>query len=490
MLSLGLDIARSGLGANGEQSSVISRNIANAGNLLASRKIVNLVTAHGGSVVVSSITRATNEALTRSLQSSISYASSQSAIADATASLEATVNDPELDSSPAALIGKLRDQLQLYASTPDNRTIAATTVDSGRRLATALNEASTAVQAVRNQADADIKISVDSINELLAKFAAVNKEIVKGSTDGTDITDQLDARDELVRSLSQEIGVRSVSRANNDMTLYTDSGLTLFDTVARVVSFQPTTTMSPGATGNPVYVDGVPVTGAGAMMAVQSGRIAGLAVVRDDLTVSNQRQLDELARGLIEAFSESDQSAVPSLPDITGLFTYSGGPSIPPSGIAVSGLAASIRVNPNVDPTAGGDPSLLRDGSIGDPGNASYLYNDTGSAGFSGRLQALISQISAPRAFDPSSGFAATVSLESASAASVGWLEDVRQKANLDADYRTTLADRTRDALSRATGVNLDEEMTTLLDVERAYQTSTKILSVIDSMFQSLLNAT
>ena len=55
-----------------------------------------------------------------------------------------------------------------------------------------------------------------------------------------------------------------------------------------------------------------------------SGRLIGLAAVRDTYAVTYQNQLDEIARGLIEAFAESDQSASPSLPDAPGLFTYPG----------------------------------------------------------------------------------------------------------------------------------------------------------------------
>ena len=68
--------------------------------------------------------------------------------------------------------------------------------------------------------------------------------------------------------------------------------------------------------------------GAGVMLA-GSGRLTGFAAVRDSATVTYQNQLDEIARGLIEAFAESDQSASPSLPDVPGLFTYPGSPAIP-----------------------------------------------------------------------------------------------------------------------------------------------------------------
>jgi flagellar hook-associated protein 1 FlgK len=43
-----------------------------------------------------------------------------------------------------------------------------------------------------------------------------------------------------------------------------------------------------------------------------------------------------------------------------------------------------------------------------------------------------------------------------------------------------------RDSVS---GVNLDEEMTELLKLQRAYEASSKIISIADEMLQSLLQS-
>ena len=230
----------------------------------------------------------------------------------------------------------------------------------------------------------------------------------------------------------------------------------------------------------------MPITGSGGM-AVESGRLTGLTGIRDDVAVTYQRQLDEIARGLIEMFAESDQSAIPALPDAAGLFTYSGGPAIPPTGTLIAGLAGTISLNASVDPLQGGDPSLLRDGGIaGDP---AYVYNSTGAAGFSDRLQELLDRFQGSLTFDGASGIDTTATLAGFSSSSVGWLQEARRAARDEAEYRTTLLDRSAEALSKETGVNLDEEMTRLLELERSYQASSKLISTIDTMLGSLIAA-
>ncbi|MCK9912479.1 hypothetical protein MXD81_25210, partial [Microbacteriaceae bacterium K1510] len=72
---------------------------------------------------------------------SSSSAAGQRAIAAALAQLEQTVNDTELDSSPAALLQKFNDALQRYASSPDSLSTGQAAVAAARNVVTSLHEA-------------------------------------------------------------------------------------------------------------------------------------------------------------------------------------------------------------------------------------------------------------------------------------------------------------------------------------------------------------
>lgn len=484
-LSASLGTALSSLATTAEQTTVISRNVARAGDATASRKTAEVITVPGYGVRLASVARVVDVALYNNLLNTTSSAAGQRAIVDALDRLEQTVNDTELDASPAALVQKLADAIQQYAVAPQDTVRAQSAVAAANDLATALNSATDLVQGVRAQADADIASSVESVNTLLSRFEALNAEIVKGSRSGADVTDYLDQRDQILQQISEEIGIRTTTRANNDMAIYTDSGVTLFDVSARALTFQRTPTYAAGTTGNAVYADGVPITGSTATMSVGSGRLNGLVKVRDDLAVTYQSQLDEIARGLIAEFAESDQSAIPSLPDVPGLFTWGGAPALPPSGSITSGLAGTITVNPAVDPDQGGDATLLRDGGIA--GAPAYVYNSTGASGYTDRLEQLLDQLNGTQTFDPLAKLSSSATLGSFASSSAGWLEEVRRTASDEAEYRDTLLERSSEALSKVTGVNLDEEMTQMLELERTYQASSKLIATIDSMLGVLL---
>jgi flagellar hook-associated protein 1 FlgK len=473
--------------ASGIQSSTISRNIAGASAAGYSRKIAVLDNLPGAGVYVAAIQRAASSGLYNNVLIATSGSAKQNAILDGLQKISAsTVDDPELGQSPAAQLNKLKQALQQYANAPDNTTLAQAAVTSAKDMATALNQATKTVQTVRQGADADMATSVGNINQLLTQFDKVNTAIVKGTIAGDDVTDYLDQRDNIVSKMSQEVGVSMTLRANGDAALYTDSGVVLFDKTARAVSFAATNIYTPGTTGNAVYIDGVPVTGANSVMPIKTGKLAGLAQLRDNATVTYQSQLDEVARGLVESFKEVDQSGA-ALPDRPGLFTYPGSPAMPASATVSVGLAGSISVAASVDPAQGGNPNLLRDGAIS--GNVAYRYNTTGNAGYSTRLQQLIGNMDASQPFDATTQGKPSGSLIDFAASSTSWIENQRKAADDNATYQNTLLDRSSAALSNVSGVNMDDEMSLMLQVERTYSASSKIISTVDQMLQSLLAA-
>jgi flagellar hook-associated protein 1 FlgK len=488
-LTLSIDTARSSLAATSEQISVVSRNIARVNDPDATRKTARVVTGPGVGVSIAGIDRSANKVLLDAYLSSNSSSQAQTAVTSALDRLESTVDDTSLERSPAALIAKLGSALQAYSTTPQNPALAATVVSAAKDVATALNDASATVTDVRRQADADIGTSVDNINNLLSQFESLNKQVVSGTNRGDDVSDTLDARDAVLKQLSSEIGIRTVQRDNGDMAIYTDSGVTLFDKTARQVTFQKSQDLSAGAAGAAIYADGVPIAGTPHVMEIQSGKLAGLVAVRDDISVTYQGQLDEMARGLIETFAETDQSATPTLPPAAGLFTYGGGPAVPASGSVIDGLAGSITINPNADPSQGGNAELIRDGGISNPSNPAYKYNTANAASYTDRIEGLMTSLDTSRAFDPTTQLPSSGSLSTYAKGSVSWLESLRQSASTEADYRSTVANRAAASLSQDTGVNLDEEMTNLLALERTFQASSRLINTVDSMLQTLLQS-
>ncbi len=492
-LSTTLNIAQSALSTNAALSTIVSRNIAGVNQPNYSTKTGQLETTLDGGVKLVSIRGATDDALFRNLLSAQSAASAASAVSDGLDQLDqglglstTTAADGTVsDTSPATLLAGLTDAIQAYAASPADATLGRAAVTAAKTLAASLNTGSATVQSVREQADRDIQSSVASVNALLGQFDTANKAVMSAGLSGFDASEAIDSRNAILKSLSSEIGITTADAGNGGLAIYTDGGATLYQGVARTVGFTPTATYVSGSVGGAVTVDGVPVTGASATMASKSGSIAGLAQLRDETAVAYGDQLDQIAQGLIAAFSETDQTGG-GKPTIAGLFTAGGSAALPAS---AAGLASSITVSAAVDPSRGGSVALLRDGGINAAGDAAYAANTTGAAAYSTHLTALLAGLDAPRTFDAASGGSASGTLAAYAGSSVSWLEATRQTASTASADKAAVVTQTTTNLSSATGVNLDEQLSKMLDLEHSYQASAELITTVKSMLDALLAA-
>ena len=483
-LTSAMRIAQNSIFNTSLQTSVVSKNIAEASNPEYVRRNADHTVAPNGARVIA-VRRNENEELFHNNLEARASSIGQSVIANAADRLNNLVNGANNSTSPATLITRFEDALQLYSSDPSNSIVSQNTISAAKELAIGLNNASAAVQAYRSTIDQDIADGVAKINDLLSAFEIYNNEVVKGTASNTNINDALDNRESVLRDLSEYISISVVNAENNSQVLFTGQGVTLFETVPRTVAFEPTNAHSPGVSGNQIRIDGVPVNpGSGADTSAK-GFLAANLQARDDLAMNLQGQLDEIARGLVNVFAETDQTAS-ALPAQAGLFTWSGGPAVPDAVVNTSGISLSLSVNPLMDPFVGGSPDLLRDGGAN---GAAYVANTTGAAAYSTNLIHYVEQIDEPFVTNTSYGLTGSLNLSKYADASIGWLDSVRSTATRAADSKSAFSDRLNTMLSANTGVNMTEELTMLVDLEQSYQASARMISTVNEMFDTLLRA-
>ena len=496
--SSAFSIINSSFATIGTQTATIASNIANANTPGNSREIANQITNPFGGSEIISVTRVADKALLDQVNASTSDAGMQSAISSGLTTLAQTVSDSSSSTStgalsngnsPSAMLANLDSALVTYEAAPTSTQTAEAAVTAAKTLAASLNAGAKAVTQVRTQADQNIAQAVTKVNSLLTQFQTVNNNIVSGLSAGSNIGALQDQRDQILTQISQQIGISTSTNLNGSESIFTDSGVTLFQVTPYQLGFQASGQLGPGITGGQVTVAGTPITGPNSAMPIQSGAIAGLIQLRDQIAPQYGAQLDQIAGNLISAFSETDQSTTnPGLPAEPGLFTYPSATGVP-AATTYTGLAAAIEVNPNVDPSQGGRASLLRDGGISDPSSNNYTYNATGASGYTARLQQLVTALQAPMSYAANAGIGSNMSLSDYANTSVSWLQGLNSQASSNASYQTSLLSQASSALQNATGVNLDNELTNMLNIENSYQTSAKLLTTVTTLLQTLMNA-
>ena len=472
-------MARSSIQARAAEMAIASRNVSNVNNSSYTRLnavVKNVVSDTGSVVYVSHASRMANQAALKATLRAGSLATASGSYANLLNELNPANADP-FGTRLATSIGELNEKLVAYANDPSNLVFGQSVVNSANGIVENLKSAVTEVEEVRLSADAAMERATENINNLLSDIEGLNNKIVAGSGAAQDVNALMDQRDELVKVLSEEVGIDVLEQANNGIAIYTDSGVTLFEKIARDVTFSPSVSLGSGEKGGAIQVDGVAITGEGLSTAVTGGAIAGYAKMRDATAVTMQTQLDETARALIDVFMEEPNALAPAgTATKEGLFVDSGALG------TTKGLASRIQVNDAVS----GNPQLLRDGGIN---GADYISNAAGNDGFSDQLRGYVEELTKSRSFSSEAGVNTNSSLESFTANTVSWFGAERKlsvdRSTLDAaSFQSSAA-----TLSNKTGVNIDTEMQRLLTIENAYSASARLMTTIDDMFKELLSA-
>lgn len=465
------------------QTSIVSRNVTDAGNDGYTRREGVIESSNLGSRVVVVRSGVDSQLNIASLEAQ-AEAKAQSMISDRLDQLSITINGLDGSRSPSEGLNALHNSMQNYITEPSNGLLAETALQDAKDLVTNLNNASASLQTFKSSMDLEISNEVDKLNQLLADFHAANTDVTGETRAGRDASDALDQRDSILRQINEIVPVNVLNRADNDAALMTKGGATLYEKVPRVVSFDPINIYSPTTAGNPIRIDGVPVMGGEGANTTASGSLSAMIQLRDDNGATIQSQLDEVARGLITAFAETDATGG-GLPALTGLFTHSGAPAIPAAGVLQQGLAADISINAAYDPAQGGNANLIRDGGAN---GAAYTHNPTGAASYSDHLISLVQSLDGTTAFDGQSGISGSMSLLTYATQSLGWLDGQRSEASQAAATKESLHIRLTEKISNQTGVNIDEEMAMLLQLEHSYEASARIITAVDEMLATLLS--
>ena len=450
--------ALSALRYNRVAMDTASQNIANVGVDGYTRRRVDAVTAGtptkpamwsrdqgtGGGVRITGVTRMADYLLDlrrRTEHGKQSYLDTRQTVLDR---LETGIGEPG-DDGVAAVLAQFRSAWADLSNTPDSDAARAQVLSRGREVADALHlqvsnfQSEAADQRVRANA------LVTEINTIAADLAATNKAVQVANLTNDDAGNLLDQRDMLALRLTELTGGRAEANGTGGLDV-TVGGVALV-TGAFAGQLQVASGITPtgDADGNPVTFQVThPINGT----APAAGLTGELGAVTDLLNTTIPAYLTGLgsvAQTLADGVNALHQGGY----DATGaagvaFFTYD--PADPAGTIALN-LTANDQVA--ASSVAGGvvqgaNADALADFAGADPAYQ-QLVNGFGTSVASGRRVAASQQM------------------------------------------LTEQVDGARDQMA---GVNLDEEMLSMVQYQRAYEAAARVMTVVDSMLDTLINRT
>ena len=478
-LSLSLSSAVSGLQASARSAELVSSNVANALTDGYGRRDIQLTARSlggtGSGVEITGVVRVTDQVLLSDRRVAQANMAGSAVLADAFARLEAAIGTPGDAASLGGKIAGLDSALLAATSRPDSEQRLAAVLTAAQGLATQVGKASIAVQMERERADDRIAENVKELNDTLAKVAALNAQILKQVVADRDASPLMDQRQQLIDKIAEIVPLRQIDRDTGQIALISTGGAVLLDGRPALFGFTPVGKVTPDMTLASGALSGLTMNGKPVTFGDGSGKLDGGAMaanfrLRDIEAPVQQVRLDALARDLIARFAN---------PSVDTTLT-SGAPGlVPDAGAAFdaatdTGLAGRLAVNTAADPANGGALWRLRDGlgatTEGPPGESALL------TALRGQLTAFLAPASG--------GFAPGARSFSGLASDVlSYVSRARTGAEAEQSY-TAARYNSLKADELAAGVDTDQQLQSLLLIERAYGANAQVIKTVDSMIK------
>ena len=433
------------------------QNIANVNTPGYTRRTVDFAAvppesrfSAGRGVEVAGIRAQRDRLIERRLEQETTAAHREAAVADALVGVEVTLG-PAGHAIDTRLT-EFFDSFARLADSPMSPVARQEVALQGQSIAGAFRDTSERFRQARRDTNLQLDATLDDINELAARIAAINGTIGAAGrgTAGLHFDDQ---QTELVRELSTLTEIRVLQREGGGVDIDIADG--------RALVVGGTNYSLVGTATGPDGMTQVSLNGTDITSEITGGKAGGLLHVRDLHIPGYQARLDEQAYALAEAVNTIHAAGF-DLNGNTGqdFFAFS-------AVLAGPAGAASALV---VDPALAADTSRIAAGSVALPAD-----NRTARA---------LADVRDARVLD---GGTATLG--------DGWSQLVYrvgrdvQTARSESTMRNEIVLQVETLRDQVSGVSLDEEAMHLMKFQRAYEANARFFRVVDQTLDTLLNA-
>jgi flagellar hook-associated protein 1 FlgK len=465
MLNMG---ARS-LAAQQTGVEVTGHNIANANNAAYSRQRVKMATSldvptsigqEGTGVDATEIQRVRDTLLDAQIQVETSVTGSlntqQSALQQAEAALGQSLDSTSKSNAASGTdatgsehglgdaLSSFFSELQNLANDPSSLTQRQSLMMQASSLATRFNQVDSQLGAVQDGLDQKLDSDVTQANQLLKDIADLNQQISQATLSSRNPNDLMDTRQSKIEELSGLIKVDVAQGDNNSVTISTGG-------VALVSGSEVSDTIETNQDSGQFLQ--IRAKTSQTALSPAGGSIEGAIAVRDGAIQNARTGVNALATSLIQSIN-SIHSTGYSLNNSTGADFFKGT------------SAADIAVNSD----------LLNNPSLVQASGASGATSDNQTV--LAMAQVANTAISDLNDQTLSQHYSAVTTALGKAASLVNSQID-------DQKIVTNMLTQQRNATS---GVSMDEEMTSLLTYQKAYQASAKIVSTVDQMLSTVID--
>ena len=336
------------------------------------------------------------------------------------------------------------NSLSQLSTSPSDLNVRQSVLTAAQNLSTSFNQAATNLSRLQTSVNLNVTQSVSQINTLTAQIATANAQVSAAQSANRNPGPFVDQRQQLLNQLSNLVDISEINAGNGNLTITTSNGAPL---VVGGQSFQLSTQTDASTGLQDIISQGTNITSQ-----ITGGQLAGQLQIRDQEIPAIQNSLDTLAFNLSSAVNTQHKLGF----DLNG---NAGGNLFTPLASA-TGAASQISV-------AITDPSLVAASADGTPGN-----NANANALLGLQNQAIASG-QTPLNFYGNLVFKIGNDVGTAQAGQSAGSQVLSQLQNLQGGV---------------SNVDLNEESANLIRFQNAYQASSRVVSVINSLLDATIN--
>lgn len=448
----GLSIALSSLQAQKQVELTAAQNTANASTPGYSREVVNLspvgyglagaVGQMGMGVMVDGIQRQRNFFLDLQYWSQNAAAGQYQTQQQALDEVQASLAEPGSSGLSAAL-SQFWAAWQTLSASPESMAARQSLIQTSQALTAQFNRLAGDLTSERQNLDVQVRAQVSQINQLAQQIGALNGQIQQAAAGAQPPNNLLDRRDELVNQLSQLVPLQVSSLPNGTDTIAIGGTDLVQGNLVQTIDVS-----SNAANNGFASLTWSQTQGA---VAPSGGSLGALLDLRDHVLPGYQSQLDQVAATLVSQVNGQHAKGLT-------LSNTSGGPFFDPTGTT----AATIQVDPGLTPDQ--VAAALPPGSPpGDGANAQAIADL--------QQQPVLSGATIGQAY---AGFVSQVGADD-------------QQATQAATNQQQMLQAVEQQRQSVSGVSLDQEMTTMVQAQHAYQAAAETINIINSMLGTLV---
>ncbi len=459
-----MDIGKRSMMNSQTALQTVSHNIANKATEGYSRQRVELQTAVpigegklqlGMGSRAASVTRTNNPFLEKQIQKETgSMGMSQGREASLNRTQE--IFNEQMNKGLNQYITDFFNGFRELSNNPESVTSRTMVKESAEALVKDFKRVDTQLTDVQKDVDQRVKSEVDEVNKLVKEVADLNKQIAEVEIQGNTANDQRDRRDVVLKKLNERMdihyaegdqGIVTVSAAGNALLV---SG---FDSYALDTSNNPDTDridiyFKPNESTPPYRITD----------RIKGGTIGGALSVRDQVVPDFKDKMDQIAYKLAEEVNKAHVQGFDRNSQ-TGREFF----ALPDS---VSGAARNLALNDEIIEDVNKISAAARPNAVGDNTVAN-----------------VISQIQYKEVMD-----GGTSSIDDYYNSQTGRIGVLAQRAIKTRESQANVLNQLSNIRESISGVSLDEETTNMIEYQRAFDASARVIKTADEMFDTVLN--